>query len=178
MLKIGNIGKLKPHVVAKHIEGRANNFKKPINISRSPCINQWYILTNRCPAWILCVTCWRNESTHPAPWNGYTKFKTSFYMHNIHYWIVKKEILFASMWKRLFVASRYKLIFTTVKTIAANHKNDTFLERTCDGCSWLHILCKFRQNPLKVILHVCLALCQTHCKQVPVISRPFRCLSV
>ena len=27
-------------------------------------------------------------------------------------------------------------------------------------------------------VHVNLALCQTHCKQVPVFSRPFRCLSV
>ena len=33
------------HVIAKHIEGRAYNFKIPINILRSPCINQWGILT-------------------------------------------------------------------------------------------------------------------------------------
>ena len=28
------------HMLGKHIKGRANNFKKPINISRFPCISQ------------------------------------------------------------------------------------------------------------------------------------------
>ncbi len=32
-----------------------------------------------------------------------------------------------------------------------NRENDTFLDRTCDGYSWLHNLCGFRQNPLEVI---------------------------
>ncbi len=32
-------------MVAKHIEGRANNFKKPTNISRSTFISQWIIFT-------------------------------------------------------------------------------------------------------------------------------------
>ena len=73
------------HVIAKHIEGRANNFKKPINISWSPSISQWDILTNMWAAWILCVTCWRNRSHDPAPWNGYNKFRASFYMLSIHY---------------------------------------------------------------------------------------------
>ncbi len=50
------------HTLGKHMEGRANNFKKPINISRFPCISQQYILTNRWAAWILCVTCYRNIS--------------------------------------------------------------------------------------------------------------------
>ncbi len=39
-------------------------------------------------------------------------------------------------------------------------------------------LCGFSQKSLKVILQVNLALCQTHCKQAPAISRPFWCLSV
>ncbi len=35
------------HMIGMHMEGRAKNFKKPINISRFPCISQWDILTNR-----------------------------------------------------------------------------------------------------------------------------------
>ena len=35
------------HMIGKHIEGRANNFKQPINISRFPWISQWDILSNR-----------------------------------------------------------------------------------------------------------------------------------
>ena len=58
-----------PHVIAKHIEGRVNNVKKPTNTSRSPCINQWDILTIRWAGWILCVTCWRNRIT----WSGSMK---------------------------------------------------------------------------------------------------------
>ncbi len=48
-------------------------------------MNQWIILANRWAALVLCVTCWRNESHDPPPWNGYTKFKTSFYVLSIHY---------------------------------------------------------------------------------------------
>ena len=46
----------------KHIEGRAFNFKIPISILSSPCINQWDTLTRIGAAWILCVT-----SQDPAP---------------------------------------------------------------------------------------------------------------
>ncbi len=30
-------------MIGKHMEGRANNFKEPINISRFPCFRQWDI---------------------------------------------------------------------------------------------------------------------------------------
>ena len=39
--------KYQTHGLAKDIEGRAYNFKKSNDISRSPCIGQWDILTNR-----------------------------------------------------------------------------------------------------------------------------------
>ncbi len=46
-----------------------------------------------------------------------------------------------------------------------------FWKRTCDGLCRLQVLCGFSWNTKKVVLNVSLALCQTHCKQVPVLSR-------
>ena len=113
----------KSHVIAKHIEGRANNmnnFTKPINISRSQCISQWDILTDRWAAWALCVTCWRNESHDLAPWNGYinmTKFKTSFYMLSIHYWSMcfKKQMSWRLKSSQYKASYNYFMHFLMVK---------------------------------------------------------------
>ncbi len=59
------------HMIAKHIIGRANDFKKPTGISRSPCIG--------CTLFPIFL----HDS---VPWNGYIKFRVSCYMLNsIHY---------------------------------------------------------------------------------------------
>ncbi len=55
--------------------------------------------------------------------------------------------------------------------VAANHENNMFWKQTWDGFSRVHVLCGFSWNTRKVVSNVNLALCQTHCKQVPVFSR-------
>ncbi len=62
-----------------------------------------------------------------------------------------------------------------VMVVAVNHENDTCFENGLvigyAGCKYSAGLVETPKVALKVVLNISLALCQTHCKQVPVFSR-------
>ncbi len=64
-------------------------------------------------------------------------------------------------------------VYTITQSVAANRKNDMFLDQVCDGCD-RHALCvRVWIESFTDHLNIISGLCQTHCKQVPEFSRHF-----
>ena len=89
------------------------------------------------------------------------------YWWAIHY-LLLYNYMYCETFKYMYVCRRYRPTLDVLRPIM---KMTHVLEQTCDGLGRLFKIRRVWLKHWKSCLNVSLALCQTHCRKVPVFSR-------